>query len=106
MRFTPTPTTLCRGGRHHLSPATFTMWVCHCRRTLGTVRFPDSEQLRSQRTHERKPSVTDDCENSLLAALLADASVAAVEWIVTGRWTTHLERLDIQWPADSERGYW
>jgi hypothetical protein len=50
--------------------------------------------------------VTDDCENSLLAALLADASVAAVEWIVTGRWTTDLERLDIQWPADSERGYW
>lgn len=50
--------------------------------------------------------MTNDCENSLLATLLADASVAAVEWIVTGRWPMQLEHLDIQWPAGRERGDW
>jgi hypothetical protein len=40
--------------------------------------------------------MADDCETALQAALLADASPAAAEWVVTGRWPTPVE---IQWPA-------
>ena len=36
---------------------------------------------------------------ALLTALLADASPAAAEWVVTSHWPTPAPRVEIQWPA-------
>lgn len=43
--------------------------------------------------------MADDYETALQTALLADASAAAAEWVVTGRWPTPATRVEIQWPA-------
>lgn len=48
--------------------------------------------------------MADDYETALLAALLADASPAAAEWVVTGRWPTPATRVEIQWPAADTKG--
>lgn len=36
---------------------------------------------------------------ALLAALLADASPAAAEWVITGHWPAPAPRVEIQWPT-------
>jgi hypothetical protein len=48
--------------------------------------------------------MADDCETALQAALLADASPAAAEWVVTGRWPAPATRVEIQWPAVDTKG--
>lgn len=43
------------------------------------------------------------CCDALQALLLRDASAAAVEWAVAGRWPLPQARVEIRWPAFAER---